>query len=89
MIFQCMIMTLFLAAIAALYVTMSGGLSVCRSVSNEFQRVLNALKVLGRLMFHCIKQYRICLVHIVHNAYKIHYALCIVYIENQMHMTVT
>jgi hypothetical protein len=64
---------IFLAAIAALYVTMSVGLSV------RLQRVSKSLK--------CFKS--ACLVHIVHNAYQMHYALCIVYIENQMHMTVT
>ena len=60
---QCMI--------AALYLTMSVGRSVGR---NEFQRVSNALKVTGRIMFHCFKYYRVRLVHIVHNAYKMLYA---------------
>ena len=40
-------------------------------------------------MFHCIKHYMVGLVHIVHNAYKMHYALCMEHIENQMHRTVT
>ena len=75
---QCMI--------AALYLTMSVCLSVDR---NEFQRVTNALKVIGRIMFHCIKHYKVCLVHIVRNAYIMDYALCMVYIENQMHRTET
>ena len=57
---------LFLAVIAALYVTMSVGLSVCRSVGrsvglsvcrNEFQGVQNALKVPGMIMFQCIMPY--------------------------------
>jgi hypothetical protein len=47
----------FLAAIAALYVAMSVGRPVRRSVRvNEFQEVLIALKVHVLIMFECIMQ---------------------------------
>ena len=76
---------MFLAAIAALYLTMS----VCWSVRlNEFQRVLNASKVTGRIMFQCIIHDKICLVHIMQNAN----ALCImhsIHRKYQMHKNVT